>query len=336
MTFRHNIGIVAHGLHLPTEFETKDQVATRAGLSTVDVAALGIEKKCHPGQDDQPVAMALKAARAAFDRADGLRPEDVDVVLWTGEEYKDYIAQTAAIRLQEEMGCREAYAFDLVGQGVTSIVGLRVARDLMVGDETINTVLLAGGTRNVDLVDYTRPDTRFLLASSASGGALILQRNAGKNLLKDLAFHVDADMADEVYVPGGGTEHPFAEDNLNTAMMYYQTASPDVMAAYLKNMWSRRLIEVTQKVAGGHPPNYLALRHLNPNDRAQVLKEMGLRPEQSASLHEFGHHGPNDVILSLDLGLKTGRIRDGSVVVLTAGGIGFTYGAAAIEWGPAA
>ena len=45
------------------------------------------------------------------------------MVIWTGEEYKDYIAQTAAIRLQEETECRNAWAFDLVGQGVTTIQG---------------------------------------------------------------------------------------------------------------------------------------------------------------------------------------------------------------------
>ncbi|MCP4665339.1 MAG: hypothetical protein GY849_03145, partial [Deltaproteobacteria bacterium] len=142
-----NIGLVSYGLYTPSRFETAEDVAQKAGLSAGDVMNLGIEGKCLPSEDDQPVIMAEKAAKQAFERAEGVGPEDVDVVIWTGEEYKDYIAQTASIRLQEEVGCRNAWAFDLVAQGVTSIQGLRIAGDLIFGDDTVDTVLLAGGTR---------------------------------------------------------------------------------------------------------------------------------------------------------------------------------------------
>ena len=175
-----NIGIVSYGLYFPDGFETAGEVAEKSGLTVDDVKALGIERKFMPAPDDQPVTMAVEAAKQAFEMATEVKPTDVDVVIWTGEEYKDYIAQTASIRLQEETGCHKAWAFDLVGQGVTSILGLRAARDLMIGDETVKTVLLAGGTRNIDLVDYTNPNTHFLLAASASGGAILLKRNMMK------------------------------------------------------------------------------------------------------------------------------------------------------------
>ena len=138
-----NIGVVSYGLYIPDGFETADAVAEKSGLTVDAVKALGIERKFIPATDDQPVTMAVKAAKQAFKGARDIKPLDVDVVLWTGEEHKDYIAQTASIRLQEEVGCCNAWAFDLVGQGVTSILGLRVARDLMIGDQTVNTVLLA-------------------------------------------------------------------------------------------------------------------------------------------------------------------------------------------------
>jgi 3-oxoacyl-[acyl-carrier-protein] synthase-3 len=222
-----NLGIVSYGLYLPSGFENADEIAQRAGLEPEAVQALGIERKFLPSPDDQPVPMAVKAAKHAFEKANGVAPQDIDVVLWTGEEYKDYIAQTASIRLQEEVGCRNAWAFDLIGQGVTSLVGLRMARDLMIGDESVSTVLLAGGTRNVDLIDYTNPDTHFLLAASASGGAFILKRDHPNNHLLETAFCVDAEMADAVYVPAGGTEIPFSEDNLSSELMYFQVNQPE-------------------------------------------------------------------------------------------------------------
>ena len=106
-----NIGIVSYGLHFPKDFETAEDVAAKARLPLPEVTALGIIRKCLPSQNDQPVSMAVKAAEDAFQRAGGVQPTDVDVVIWTGEEYKDYIAQTASIRLQEETGCRNAWAW---------------------------------------------------------------------------------------------------------------------------------------------------------------------------------------------------------------------------------
>jgi 3-oxoacyl-[acyl-carrier-protein] synthase-3 len=328
-----NLGIVSHGLYLPNGFEDADEMAQRAGLKPGAVRALGLERKFLPSPDDQPIPMAVKAAKHAFEKAGGVTPQDIDVVLWTGEEYKDYIAQTASIRLQEEVGCRNAWAFDLIGQGVTSIVGLRMARDLMIGDESVNTVLLAGGTRNVDLIDYANPDTHFLLAASASGAALILKRNHPENHLIETAFCVDAEMADAVYVPAGGTEIPFSEDNLNSALMYFQVSQPEKLTEYLKKQWASALCGIAKKVLPDKPPDYLALRHLSVNDRQRVLDALNLNSDQSFSLAEWGHHGPNDVIISLDLALKAGAIQEGSRVVMVSGSIGFSYGAALVRWG---
>jgi 3-oxoacyl-[acyl-carrier-protein] synthase-3 len=328
-----NIGIVSYGLYIPSEVETAADVAKRSGLTVEEVLNLGIEGKPIPSGDDQPVVMAERAAKEAFERAESVRPEDVDVVIWTGEEYKDYIAQTASIRLQEDLGCHRAWSFDLVAQGVTTIQGLRIARDLILSDETVHTVLLAGGTRNVDLVDYTNPDTHFLLAASASGGAFLLQGDYEKNRILDTAFTVDPEMSDEVFVPGGGTEIPFSADNLDSDVMYFQAARPEKVRNYLRSRWTEALVETSKKVLTHQAPDYLALRHLAPDDRSTVLDTLGVMPEQSVPLNAWGHHGPNDVILSIDLGLKAGAIGDGSDVVLVSGGIGFTYASALIRWG---
>lgn len=323
-------GIVSYGLEFPAEFETAEAVADKAGIPAEAVRALGIEKKPRPGPEDQPVAMASRAAARALEKAGGISAQDVDVVIYTGEEYKDYIAQTAAIRLQEEVGCRRAYAFDLVGQGVSLLVGLRIARGMMAGDREVDTVLLAGGTRNVDLVDPTRPDTRFLLPYSASGGAMILKRGHGENTLEGTAVVVDPEMADDIFVPGGGTAIPFAADNLGSDIMFYQARDRERLSAYLEREWPKKLAAAARQAAGGYPIDYLALRHASPADRRRVLASLGLSPDQSAALYDWGHHGPNDVIISLDLGIKSGAVRPGSRVLMVSGGTGFTYAAAAV------
>ena len=306
-----DMGLVSYGLYLPEHYETAESLAARAGMSIEECTALGIERRYVPSQSDHPVPMAKQAAEQAFERAGKVTPEQVDLVLWAGEEYKDYIAQTASIRLQEEMGCRNAWAFDLVGQGVTSIQALRLAHDMIVGDQTVHTVLVAGGTRNIDLVDPGNPHTRFLLPSSASGSAMIVKRGYKNNRLLSTAFIVDAAMADEVYVPGGGTEHPFSPDNLDSPMRYFHTPNPEKTAAYLADRWPQALAGVVNKALGGQPVDYLALRHLSNAHRLQVLDLLGISEDRSASLSQYGHHGPNDAVLSLHLGLEQGCVQEG-------------------------
>ncbi len=335
----YSLGLVSYGLYLPAGFETAEEMARRSGLSREQVVQeLGIEKKYLPAPEDLPVAMAVKAARQALERAREIDPGEIDVVIWTGEEYKDYICQTAGIRVQEEVGARNAWAFDLIGEGTTSLVGLRAAQDLMIGDPAVRTVLLAGGTRNIDLVDSSNADTRWMLPASASGAALLLRRRHPRNRLLGTAFHVDPEMADEVYVPVGGTVRPFSAENLGTKAMFFQVNNPREMESYLSERMAPRIVNLIRKTmtdAGfpGDVPDYLALRHLWPKERAKVLGEMKLRAESTDALTDMGHHGPNDVIISLDRGVKRKFIRNGSRVVLVSAGIGFTYGAALIQWG---
>jgi 3-oxoacyl-[acyl-carrier-protein] synthase-3 len=333
------VGLLSYGIYLPEGRQTAEEIAAESGLAANVVREdLGISEKCSPSCEDQPVPMALRASLKAIERAPGLEPDDIDVVLWTGEEYKDYVAQTAGIRLQEEVGARNAWAFDLVGQGVTSLMGLRIARDLMIGDPYVSTVLLAGGTRNLDLVDPVNPHTRWMLAASASGAAMILRRGHSTNRLLDVTTIVDPDMADEVYVPGGGSVHPYSPENLGSEIMYFQVTHPELVERYLRDELAYRVVQVIQRTMlhsgfAGQAPDYLALRHLRPRDRSQVLGSFDLRPDQSDDLTDMGHHGPNDVVISLKKGVEAGFIEKGDKVVLASAGIGFTYSAALIQWG---
>jgi 3-oxoacyl-[acyl-carrier-protein] synthase-3 len=334
------VGIVSYGLYLPKDFETADEIAAKSGLSKdVIVKEIGLTKKYKPAQTDLPVIMARKATDNALEKAKGIvQPDDIDVVLWSGEEYKDFIAQTASIRVQEEIKAYNAWACDIIGQGTPSLVGIRLARDLMVGDATVNTVLLAGGTRDCDLVNYKDPDTKWMLPTSVSGAAIILRRDYVNNSILGMAQIVDPEMADEVYVPVGGTVNPYTVDNIETKGMFYNVFNPSLMEEYLAERMPERMVEVISKAldnAGmsGKKPDYLAMRYLLPEQRKNVLEALEIAESKSDALSDSGYHGPNDVIISLDRAAQKGIIKKGSIIVLASAGIGFTYSAAVLQYG---
>jgi 3-oxoacyl-[acyl-carrier-protein] synthase-3 len=63
------------------------------------------------------------------------------------------------------------------------------------------------------------------------------------------------------------------------------------------------------------------------------MSQLGLSPERTRYLAEFGHHGQNDQLLSLDLALEEGRLKDGDVVLMISAGIGYAWNAVTLRWG---
>lgn len=55
--------------------------------------------------------------------------------------------------------------------------------------------------------------------------------------------------------------------------------------------------------------------------------------DQSTYFEEWGHMGQNDAIVSIEEGLKTGKIKPGDLVCMAAAGIGYTWSATCIKWG---
>ena len=51
-------------------------------------------------------------------------------------------------------------------------------------------------------------------------------------------------------------------------------------------------------------------------------------------LSEYGHIGQIDQILSLQLALDQGKVKDGTVISMIAAGIGYAWAANIIKWGP--
>ena len=64
-----------------------------------------------------------------------------------------------------------------------------------------------------------------------------------------------------------------------------------------------------------------------------MLADLGLTEDQSIYLEDYGHIGQIDQILSLELALKEGKVKEGSTVCMIAAGIGYTWAANIIKWG---
>jgi 3-oxoacyl-[acyl-carrier-protein] synthase-3 len=80
---------------------------------------------------------------------------------------------------------------------------------------------------------------------------------------------------------------------------------------------------------------YLATLLVKRSAHDYLMKQLGLNPEQTRYLDEFGHHGQNDQILSLELAIEEGRLKEGDLVLMISAGIGYAWDALVMRWGNA-
>jgi 3-oxoacyl-[acyl-carrier-protein] synthase III len=333
-----NVGIVSTGIYLPESFMTGEEIAEQAGIPTYVVEEkMGIKKKPIPGDEDHTCEMGIKAARKAIEKA-GIDPLEIDLIIYIGEEHKEYPLWTAGIKLQESIGAFNAWAFDVALRCGTTMMGLKVAKNMMLADSSINTVLLAGGYRNVDFINYENRRTSFMFNLSAGGGAVLLRKNHNRNLLFETEMITDGSFSEDVVVVAGGTKHPITKEGLEAKLNYLDVLDPEGMKNRLEQKSMDNFLNVIKKSVqkSGFQVgdiDYLGILHMKRSAHEYVLSELGLKGTQSIYLEEYGHIGQIDQILSIELALEQGKIKDGDLVVLVSAGIGYAWGATTIRWG---
>ncbi|HNQ98702.1 MAG TPA: 3-oxoacyl-ACP synthase [Trueperaceae bacterium] len=328
-------GLTGLGTYVPAGRLSAAELAAASGLPEWVVKdKLGIAQRVLPGQDDHPTAMGVWAAERALADA-GVRPEDVDVVISITEEHKEYPVWTSGIKLAYDVGARNAYAYDVGQKCGTAVLALKQARDLIRADESVNTVLVAGGYRNSDLVNLQDPDVRFMYNLGAGAGAAVVQRSVGHELL---GAHIltDGSFSLDILVPVGGTKAPLTHANLSDYRL--RVTDPAGMKERLEPVSLENFVRVVEGAVARSGATtadiaYLAMLHVKRSAHDYLMRRLGLRDEQSIYLSDYGHLGQVDQLLSLELARDQGRLRAGDLAVAVAAGVGYVWNAIAVRWG---
>jgi len=332
------IGIVSTGLYIPNQSMTAEEIATASGVPLhVVKEKIGITKKPIPGPDDHTVQMGIWAARSALERGQ-VDPKSIDCIIYIGEEHKEYPLWTSAIKTQEEIGAFHAWGFDIALRCGTTILALKLAKSLMLSESSIDTILLAGGYRNGDFIDYTNERTRFMFNLGAGGAAMVLKKNHGQNMLLESDIMTDGSFSEDVLVPVGGTKMPLTNELLASGSYRLDVTDPEGMKKRLEQKSMQNFLKVIRHSLSksGYTEqdiSFVAMLHMKKSAHDYVLSELGLTEEQSIYLHEYGHIGQMDQIISLQLAEQQGKLQQGDIVVLVSAGIGYAWGATTIKWG---
>jgi len=233
----------------------------------------------------------------------------------------------------------KSWAFDVNQRCGTFLVGMLVAKRLIQTDPNINRILVASGYRNCDLINYKNPRSRFMISLAASGVAGILRADYKTNEILGISAISNGKFADDVYVPVGGTIKPITSKDLEDKLNYLDVPDPEGLKERLDKYSMDSFIKVIDDALelSGYSRediNYLALLHMKKSAFEYVTKTIGVDPySQSTYFEDIGHNGQNDGIISIDYGIRDGKIKNGDIVVMVSAGIGWAWNAGVIKWG---
>ena len=345
----NDVGILGYGFYLAERHMSAADIAAATGGNWSEEAVrdkLGIVRKSVPGPADGTQEMGARAALDAIART-GIDPLEIDLILCMGEEWKEYPLTTSAIYIQERIGAHRAWGIDIQQRCNTSVAAIKIAKDMIIADPDIATVMIVGGYRNGDLIDFRDSAVSFMFDLAAGAGALILRRDMGRNLVLGSHIITDGSLARDVGTWYGGTEHPIeslpeaelavlrAKGNLSLRVF-----EPEHMKARLNEVsmpnWLACIDTALEKSGATRADiDFLNVLHFKRSMHASLLETLGLRTEQSVYLENYGHLGQVDLMLSIHEGLRQGRLKDGDLMVAIAAGIGYVWGATVVRWGAA-
>jgi 3-oxoacyl-[acyl-carrier-protein] synthase-3 len=334
------IGIMATAVYIPEGRISAEQIAAQTnGLWTAEAirSKLGFVQKSCPGPNDGVQEMGVQAAKLCLQKAQ-IQPTDIDAIICIGDELREYPMTTSGIYIQEQIGATNAWAVDVMQKCSSFPAGMRMARALMLAEPQTRTVLICGGYRNGDMIDYTNPRVSFMYNLAPGGGAVILRRGYPHNILLGTSLISDGSLARHVLARYGGTESPITPDNALDAKQCLDVIDQESMRKILAERSHQNFMRVIQealaeaKLSTSHI-DYLAILHVKPSAHRQILDALKLSDNQTTYLSNFGHIGQFDQILSIEEGIRLNRIKDGSIIVGVGAGIGYSWGAVAIKWG---
>src|ERR671933_2032510 len=184
------------------------EIAARSGIpERVIVEKFGLRGKHIAAEDEHVSDLSVAAAERLLEET-GVDPAEVDVLMYYGSMWKDYAVWQVAPAVAHRLGCTRAYAveYDCVSNGTP--VALRLARDMLLAEEELRTILLVAACRESYLIDYANQRSRFMFNFGDGAVAGLLVKDGGRNAVLGCHGITDGSFSHQVKLASGGSVSP--------------------------------------------------------------------------------------------------------------------------------
>jgi 3-oxoacyl-[acyl-carrier-protein] synthase III len=242
----------------------------------------------------------------------------------------DMMFPSTACLVQNRIGAKGAWGFDLVAACSGFLYGLTTAAHLIMAGAHKN-VLVIGADTMSRIIDYTDRST-CVLFGDAAGAMLVEPAEPGEGFLGFLN-EIDGAGGDFLKMPAGGSRLPASAETVANRQHFVKQEGQQVFKYAVT-----KLYEICRDLLQRHGLAPQDIKLLIPHQAnlriiTAAAQRLGLSDEQVIiNIDRYGNTTAATIPLAARDALEGGRLKKGDLVLFAAVGAGFTVGANLWKW----
>lgn len=325
----NNAGIIGMGHAYPEGLLTNADLEKIVETSDEWITTrTGIKQRHKAAENEYTSQFGTRAAQKALERAN-LKPEDIDVIVCATTTPDQIMPSTGAL-IQAQLGANNAAGMDLFAACSGFLYGITMV-EAMIRTGQIRYALVIGAEVLTKYVDYTDRGTCVIFGDGA-GAAVLGAVGEGRGILAT-KIRSDGRFAEQLYAPGGGTKLGTTHETINNRDHFFKMKGNELFKVAVRSM-AEISGEMLKKAGCAIEDVDLVIPHqANQRITDAVASRLGV-PEDKvySNIAQHGNTSSASIPIALDECLQSGKIGEGSLVLLTAFGGGVTWGGTVIRF----
>ncbi|HNX53544.1 MAG TPA: beta-ketoacyl-ACP synthase III [Pontiellaceae bacterium] len=322
------VSIIGTGVYLPEKTVTNRDLEKIVDTSDEWIySRTGMRERRIARADQATSDLAAEAAKAALADA-GIGADEVDLLIVATLSPDMFFPSTACF-VQEKIGAKNAYCYDLGAACSGSLYALETAKN-QIACGAVKTALVIGAEKMSTFIDWKDRNTCVLFGDGA--GAMVLRSTDAKRGVMKGVFGSDGSLASLLWTPGGGSRNPMTHEMLDQNMQYLKMNGRDV--------YKHAVTQMTHSIQDALAKNGLTsddIKLFIPHQaNARIINaissRLGVEDRTFLNVEKYANTSAAALPIAIDEAGKSGRIAKGDLMLLVAFGGGFTWGANIVEW----
>ncbi len=326
---QQNAGILGMGHAYPEGILTNADLEKIVETSDEWITSrTGIKQRHKAAPNEYTSQFGTAAAKQALERA-GLKPEDIDIIVCATTTPDQIMPSTGAL-IQAQIGAVNAAGMDLFAACSGFLYGLTMVES-MIKTGQIKYALVIGAEVLTKYVDYTDRGTCVIFGDGA-GAAVIGPVPEGKGILAT-KIRSDGRYEEQLYAPGGGTKLGTTHETIDNRLHFFKMKGNELFKVAVRSM-ADISAEMVEKAGYKVEDIDLVIPHqANQRITDAVASRLGVPEEKVYSnIAQHGNTSSASIPIAIDECIESGKIKEGSLVLLTAFGGGVTWGGTVIRF----
>ncbi len=289
---------------LESMVETSDEwITTRTGIKERRIA-----------EDKEKVSdMAFRSAISAIEKA-CISLDEIDAIIVATLSPENQFPSTACL-VQEKLGIKKAFAFDISAACSGFLYGLEVAWSL-IKSERAGKVLLIGAEKISSIVNWQDRSTCVLFGDGSA--SVIVGNSEGESDILASKIYSDGSMWELLYAPLCGFINMKGKELFKVAVRSMEEACREVMDK----------ADIKPEDINLVVPHQANIRIIN-----SLAEKLSIPKEKVfTNIHKYGNTSAASIPIALYEAVEEGKLKRGDIVLLTAMGGGLTWGATLLRF----